>query len=173
MAFEYSFRLLGWVCSLSDTNQTPSPPSWFVEPRIAVSQGNNNTMWFYDNTFIMITFISLFYSKQPIARPWGIDVGVFCEIWFGPVPYCFIAVLFVICTKQCDIGIELYVKCNHLMCLGFCYLKWQDGRGIADDTFNQNTLRPRKIADDIFRCIFLNENVWIMLKISLKFVPRV
>ena len=25
---------------------------------------------------------------------------------------------------------------------------------------------------DIFKCIFLNENVWISLKISLKFVPK-
>ena len=28
-------------------------------------------------------------------------------------------------------------------------------------------------ADDIFRCIFLNENAWISFKISLKFVPEV
>ena len=26
--------------------------------------------------------------------------------------------------------------------------------------------------DDIFTCIFLNENVWISIEISLKFVPR-
>ena len=40
-----------------------------------------------------------------------------------------------------------------------------------------NTLRPGKndryFADDIFKCIFLNEKVWISLKISLKFVPMV
>ena len=40
-----------------------------------------------------------------------------------------------------------------------------------------NSLRPRlnkrHFADDIFKCIFLNENVWILLKISLKFVPKV
>ena len=39
-----------------------------------------------------------------------------------------------------------------------------------------NTLRPRQnghhFADDIFKCIFLNENIWISIKISLKFVPR-
>ena len=28
------------------------------------------------------------------------------------------------------------------------------------------------LADDIFKWIFLNENVWIFIKISLKFVPR-
>ena len=27
-----------------------------------------------------------------------------------------------------------------------------------------------KYPDDIFKCIFLNENVWISIKISLKFV---
>ena len=39
-----------------------------------------------------------------------------------------------------------------------------------------NTLKPRQngrhFADDIFNCIFLNENVWILIKISLKFVPK-
>ena len=28
------------------------------------------------------------------------------------------------------------------------------------------------LADDIFKCIFLNENDWIPTRISLKFVPR-
>ena len=39
-----------------------------------------------------------------------------------------------------------------------------------------NTLRPgqngRHFADDIFKCIFVNENVRIPIKISLKFVPK-
>ena len=38
-----------------------------------------------------------------------------------------------------------------------------------------NTLRPRQngrhFPDDIFKCIFVIENVWISIKISLKFVP--
>ena len=28
-------------------------------------------------------------------------------------------------------------------------------------------------ADNIFKCIFLNGNIWILFKISLKFVPKV
>ena len=40
-----------------------------------------------------------------------------------------------------------------------------------------STLRPkqngRHFPDDIFKWIFLNENIWILLRISLKFVPRV
>ena len=39
-----------------------------------------------------------------------------------------------------------------------------------------NTLRPRQnvhlFADDTFKRIFLNENVWKSIKISLKFVPK-
>ena len=40
-----------------------------------------------------------------------------------------------------------------------------------------NTLGPRPngchFPDGIFKCISVNENVWISLKISLKFVPKV
>ena len=39
-----------------------------------------------------------------------------------------------------------------------------------------NSLRPRRNrrfnADDIFKCIFLDEDVWIPIKSSLKFVPK-
>ena len=39
-----------------------------------------------------------------------------------------------------------------------------------------NTLRPRQngrhFPDNTFKCIFFNENVWISIKISLKFVPK-
>ena len=38
-----------------------------------------------------------------------------------------------------------------------------------------NTLRPRQhghlFPDDIFKCIFVNENVWISIKFSLNIVP--
>ena len=48
----------------------------------------------------------------------------------------------------------------------------------ADSLFMSclNTLRPRQngrhFPDDIFKWIFLNENVWISINISLKFVAR-
>ena len=39
-----------------------------------------------------------------------------------------------------------------------------------------NSLKPRqnrrRFADDVFKCNFLNENVRIPIKISLKFVPK-
>ena len=40
-----------------------------------------------------------------------------------------------------------------------------------------NSLRPRQngrhLPDDIFKCVFLNENLWISLYISLKFAHEV
>ena len=45
------------------------------------------------------------------------------------------------------------------------------------NVYDINTLRPRRsrhhFADDYFKCIFSNENVWISFMISLKFVPNV
>ena len=45
---------------------------------------------------------------------------------------------------------------------------------VAPSLFNPSRPRQngRHFADDIFKCIFLNENVWISIKISLKFVPK-
>ena len=48
---------------------------------------------------------------------------------------------------------------------------------VYDNIFSRlNILRPRQnrrhFADDIFKCIFLNENVWISINISLKFVRK-
>ena len=49
-------------------------------------------------------------------------------------------------------------------------------RPSAGRVFTMFTLRPRQnghhFADDIFKCIFLNQNVWISIEISLKFVPK-
>ena len=49
-------------------------------------------------------------------------------------------------------------------------------RTVSVKLLSVNTLRPRqngcRFADDIFKRIFLNENVWILIKISLKFVPK-
>ena len=54
-------------------------------------------------------------------------------------------------------------------------LRHQDRHLIPSKPGRLNTLRPRQngrhFADDIFNFIFLNENIWIPIKISLKFVP--
>ena len=60
---------------------------------------------------------------------------------------------------------------------GICEGLWLDILILLCFQRTVSTLRPRQngrhFADDIFKCIFLNENAWISLKISLKFVPKV
>ena len=55
-------------------------------------------------------------------------------------------------------------------------IHWCIHMSTGHNVLTLNTLRPRQngchFADDIFKCIFLNENVWIPVKISLKFVPK-
>ena len=68
-------------------------------------------------------------------------------------------------------------------CLGLNVLKPFENRGHLLQPFKVvilslfNTLRPRlnrrPFADDIFKCIFLNENEWVLPRISLKFIPKV
>ena len=63
----------------------------------------------------------------------------------------------------------MYIICDEYLEQTLCYDKHNKSKRF-------NTLRPRQngrhSADDILKCIFLNENVWILIKISLKFVPR-
>ena len=48
---------------------------------------------------------------------------------------------------------------------------------MLESTMGLNTLKPRQngrhFSDDTSKCIFLNENVLISMKISLKFIPKV
>ena len=62
-----------------------------------------------------------------------------------------------------------------------CILIWMSLKNLPMGLINNkswlvNSLRPRRNgrynADDIFKCIFLIENVWIPTIISLKFVPK-
>ena len=61
-----------------------------------------------------------------------------------------------------------------------CFRKWfwvEDRKcWCGPNRVNLNTLRPRQngrhLPDDIFKYIFLNENVWISIKISLQFVSK-
>ena len=67
--------------------------------------------------------------------------------------------------------IDNFLHCNFVDVCGMWQLDW-----CTDNWNHVNSLRPRRNrcynADDIFKCIFLKENVWIPTKISLKFVPK-
>ena len=60
-----------------------------------------------------------------------------------------------------------------VVCLSLGLKKHFGGKNLF---IHLNTLRQREngchFPDNIFKCIFFNENVWISIKISLKFVPK-
>ena len=53
-----------------------------------------------------------------------------------------------------------------------CSQKLQEAINVTTEHIEAET-SCHHFADDIFKCIFLNENVWISLQISLKFVRNV
>ena len=75
---------------------------------------------------------------------------------------------FTICSKSIYFGIPRHSKAKNSLTIQFPFLPLI--------TQHLNTLRPRQngrhLADYIFKCIFLNENVWILIKIPLKFVLK-
>ena len=87
--------------------------------------------------------------------------GCILNKWFYPTIY-----------QTCDylsmLGLEL-IRVSKRGASGFFEFYWHRWSQV-------NTLRPRQngrhFADDIFKRIFLNENIWIPMKISLKFVPK-
>ena len=68
-----------------------------------------------------------------------------------------------------------FEKCYTMIMWNQCYFNLNYTRcHSAKSDFN--SLRPRQkrhhFADDVFKCNFLNENVWISIETSLKFIPK-
>ena len=101
------------------------------------------------------------------------------------------------CSRQCPNGDGIYtllyalykystsitnqpkMSCNVMGCRTLPYNTSQElctGFMFCCGLVLVNSLRPRQngrpFPDDIFNSIFLNENVWTPIKISLKFVPK-
>ena len=90
--------------------------------------------------------------------------------------------------SQCECSFQWKLHCHWVKCLWQCqitvviqgpmtWIIWGGSPYMAATvSYPDNSLRPRQngrhFADDIFKCIFVNENVWILIIISLKFVPK-
>ena len=90
--------------------------------------------------------------------------------------YSIIQVHFMRCSMKWKWMFVCALADANTLCISVdCYL--HGGLWFYIPGMNINALRPRPnrrhFADDIFKCIFENENVWISLKISRKFVPDV
>ena len=66
---------------------------------------------------------------------------------------------------------------NYSKSINHYWLGFRDTLVLSMLQWRVNSLRPRlnrrPFTDDIFKCIFLNENEWVLPRISLKFVPKV
>ena len=110
-----------------------------------------------------------FMKRNISSAPWTILPMVVEPFWtqIHSTPY--------INKKHNTSNIQSYLFSRD--CLSQCYLANKTAMLSSEWWFDSfNTLRPRQngrhFADDIFNCIFLNENVWIPIRISLKFVPK-
>ena len=108
--------------------------------------------------------------KRIYARHWGHPWPFpgFSKHLPPPAPSC---IQWAIKYKQVIYGIitgspsrGLGQSCCH------CLQPPQPSRGLTH--WGWDKMHGRHFPDDIFKCIFLNENVWISIKISLKFVPK-
>ena len=141
-------------------------------------RARSNIVSYSKNNYRNVCAISsscLTHKRHPIYRPNARVMGVFCgylwENWRrdnGTVLYFLHASpssLLPAKPVEWPCGTEEVLAISHLI---FCVDNWD---------MHLNTLRPRQndhlFADDIFKCIFLNENVRFPIKISLKFVPGV
>ena len=70
---------------------------------------------------------------------------------------------------------KTWVVCESLKLVRFHPMlrvcKWQVIKSNSLTHLPQDKMAA-SLADDNFKCIFLNENVWIVIQISLKFVPK-
>ena len=89
-------------------------------------------------------------------------------------------IIIAVTYRMPDLSVEVFNE-RWLMCftalLKQCFSPHNKANKSDKQVCDINTLRPRQscrhFADDIFKCIFLNENVSISLQFSPTFVPKV
>ena len=106
----------------------------------------------------VVSFLWNPYKRHPIAYWLGWGMG--CLLW--------VQILIDILLQSLQLCIQYSVILDRVITAPDCR------SSIVVDTVN--ILRPRqkgcRFADDTFKRIFLNENVLILIKISLKFIPN-
>ena len=120
--------------------------------------------------FMMIPTDHLWWSDPILYNDFKWSFTMILMIWTDPLQW---SLLILYNDDWSDLSLYMLKKLPHrrdVSCL-FSPLSY----GISS-VRKFNTFRPRindrHFPDGIFKCIFLNENVWISLKISLKFVSR-
>ena len=128
----------------------------------------------------------LFTFLSPGVCLWFFLLCVFLftsSVYFHVFLWC----LFQTCINQIQGFIPARLSVKRVKQRGVLRWMWNVRTGIlwkyamggnvsVEKIYAYNTLRPRwngkHFTDDIFKCIFVKENVWISIEISLKFVPK-
>ena len=78
------------------------------------------------------------------------------------------------CWDQLSRNMYIQIRLQQLIRMDVCrvFLPWFCTRTIQATLTRWGRGKSRHFADDIFKCIFLNENIWIPIKISLGLVPQ-
>ena len=110
-----------------------------------------------------------------IIDPWSVLAGSLFKLSWNTFKLMHIVSLNAFCmipeyTKWILNTLTVNPLCSVIDLLMACYDK--SHRVLIFNTLRQRQ-NGRHFADDIFKCVFLNENIWTLLKISLKFVPNV
>ena len=81
-----------------------------------------------------------------------------------------------------DMSVMMQEMCDWITCRCYWLSSWSrnfyifSSFSLQNDVFVINTLKPRHngchFPDDLFKCIFLNENLWTSIQSSLKFVHK-
>ena len=120
---------------------------------------------------------NLTIAPVPAKQPWWIWINTSCEFIMNDC----ITTTKQNTTKPCAyfLGYTVYVSVNWiiigsdngLLSVWRQVITWTNVEYLSINTL---TLRQngRRFPDDTFKCIFLNENARISIKISLKFVPK-
>ena len=100
-----------------------------------------------------------------------------CLSYSGPLLQRMFIFYFFVAKHRCPPITYGHVMYGHIIC--YILSTWSTSWGYHAICLSPGapvTLRPRQngrhFPDDILKWIFLNENVWISINISLKFVPR-
>ena len=98
-------------------------------------------------------FFDLRLNKRLSKQSWGLSLWHHCNVraYFVPMLYS------VALKGRCLRNNKAVSKTNRVQYQLKVISPWKNGS---------------HFADDIFECIFLNENAWISIKIPLKFVPK-
>ena len=120
---------------------------------------------------------NLTIAPVPAKQPWWIWINTSCEFIMNDC----ITTTKQSTTKPCAyfLGYTVYVSVNWIIIgsdNGLLSVWRQAITWTNVEYLSINTLRPRqngrRFPDDTFKCIFLNENARISIKISMKFVPK-